>query len=336
VRVGHDVAFRKRVNQSADQLLPENVAASLAPPLKTLRECFAVADALARTFQRRRQQTRVRLGAYAFVALFSFSVSSKLFPSDGWIALFASVLLTNMASYWLQTSRQDRWQAWHQDYRALAEGIRVQFYWRLAGLSASVGDHYLRHERGSRAWIRIALRNTSIANVPAASADATARFPLVMEYWVRNRERHFAQTLPRIVAERKRYESYIKALLITSVMLGAVTALVLILPTPLAHVLHEHEYLHKLLNIATEAMALAAVLLHLSAGRPPLLQLIQQCEQSALLFGLADKHLGSAPWRATQADAQGLFLELGKESLADNERWLSTRPEGVVPVSRAR
>lgn len=30
-----------------------------------------------------------------------------------------------------------------QDYRALAEGLRVQFFWRLGGLTDSVGDHYL-------------------------------------------------------------------------------------------------------------------------------------------------------------------------------------------------
>jgi hypothetical protein len=46
----------------------------------------------------------------------------------------------------------------YQDYRALAEGMRVQFYWRLAGLKLSVADHYLRKQRSELDWICSAIR----------------------------------------------------------------------------------------------------------------------------------------------------------------------------------
>jgi len=47
------------------------------------------------------------------------------------------------------------------DYRALAEGLRVQFYWSVAGLSQSVATHYLQRLRGETSWIRAAIAAVS-------------------------------------------------------------------------------------------------------------------------------------------------------------------------------
>lgn len=40
------------------------------------------------------------------------------------------------------------------DLRALAEGLRVQFYWRLAGLRRSVASNYMQRVRSEMDWIR--------------------------------------------------------------------------------------------------------------------------------------------------------------------------------------
>ncbi len=51
-----------------------------------------------------------------------------------------------------------RYKARFYDYRALAEGLRVQMYWTAAGITACAGDHYLRRQRSELDWIRQALR----------------------------------------------------------------------------------------------------------------------------------------------------------------------------------
>ena len=51
------------------------------------------------------------------------------------------------------------------DYRALAEGLRVQIYWNLAGLGRSVAANYMQRQRGELDWIRDAI---SSLNAPYA------------------------------------------------------------------------------------------------------------------------------------------------------------------------
>jgi hypothetical protein len=48
------------------------------------------------------------------------------------------------------------------DYRALAEGLRVQFAWCLAGLNRSAAAHYMERQRNELEWIRSALSSLSM------------------------------------------------------------------------------------------------------------------------------------------------------------------------------
>src|SRR5205823_7382304 len=44
------------------------------------------------------------------------------------------------------------------DARALAEGLRVQIFWNLAGLGRSVPANYMQRQRTELDWIRAAIR----------------------------------------------------------------------------------------------------------------------------------------------------------------------------------
>ncbi len=67
----------------------------------------------------------------------------------------ALVVLAVIVAVWVKgVGLQDRFQ----DYRALAEGLRVEFYWRLARVRESVYDHYLARQEGELDWIRNAMR----------------------------------------------------------------------------------------------------------------------------------------------------------------------------------
>jgi hypothetical protein len=55
-----------------------------------------------------------------------------------------------------------RYQDKHQDYRVLAEGLRVQHFWVAAGLNYCASDFYLRRHRDDLDWIRQAIRAASV------------------------------------------------------------------------------------------------------------------------------------------------------------------------------
>lgn len=47
------------------------------------------------------------------------------------------------------------------DYRAIAEGMRVQAYWSVSGLFASVASRYIQRLRGELGWIRCVISSTT-------------------------------------------------------------------------------------------------------------------------------------------------------------------------------
>ena len=55
------------------------------------------------------------------------------------------------------------WQLESQGYdaRAIAEGLRVQFFWNIAGLGKSVSANYMSRHRGELAWIRAVIRSAA-------------------------------------------------------------------------------------------------------------------------------------------------------------------------------
>src|SRR5205085_12028146 len=73
---------------------------------------------------------------------------------EGIPLLFGLYLLVWAVAYfvWLWAHVLE-YQKKHQDYRALAEGLRVQFFWNLLGLPDAVEKSYLRNQWGELEWI---------------------------------------------------------------------------------------------------------------------------------------------------------------------------------------
>ena len=76
-----------------------------------------------------------------------------------------------------------------QDYRTLCEGLRVQLYWRLAGMGQLVSDYYLMRQKNELDWIRSAVRAWGLLAEPAAPGDPPGSIPddrrdLIRKKWV--------------------------------------------------------------------------------------------------------------------------------------------------------
>lgn len=137
--------------------------------ISSLAQRYAEADALALRFQTVTQRT--------FKAIFVLAVLSALLVSSYWnwghpkpssladrnwwslpekhhpfVIEHASLLLAAFVTYgwfrwWPLKSRHANRHYKHLDYRALAEALRVQIFWRLSGLTDSVSEKYLRRHR---------------------------------------------------------------------------------------------------------------------------------------------------------------------------------------------
>src|SRR4029078_181353 len=107
-------------------------------------------------------RTIYTLAALMGVALMAYS---DLPNQDNMIYVFLALFAVGIVVSQLATRRS--WHRKYLDYRALAEGLRVQSYWRRAGLSltgdAEFGrDNFLQKQDVELGWIRNVMRGAAL------------------------------------------------------------------------------------------------------------------------------------------------------------------------------
>jgi hypothetical protein len=162
----------------ADAQAPDGTAAQASDdPIDGL---FAAADWLARHFQRRVLQALRSIYVLATLMGIAFVCYSDL-PTDlpyqdhaiyVFIVLFGAGVLVD------RVARRRDWYRKYIDYRALAEGLRVQHWWREAGitptsLSGFAHDNFMQKQDIELGWIRNVMRAASVRTFDdAAPPDA--------------------------------------------------------------------------------------------------------------------------------------------------------------------
>lgn len=148
----------------------------LAPPspedapeaLRYIDRLFTAADWLGVHF--RRCYTRALRTRYALWALLALLLLTFKKEHTGWIGL-GSILgvLVIFGLGWLLAlwAHRRNWQRRYLDYRALAEGLRVDFYWELSGVRAEFSgefahESFLQKQDVELEWIRAAMRAVSL------------------------------------------------------------------------------------------------------------------------------------------------------------------------------
>jgi len=121
----------------------------------------------------KRKAGQRRIGAlFAFgaaipLASACFEIYCEYGKHVAWLAGYVLILAMSFLFYWFRV-RPKGWQTRYQDFRALAEALRVQFYWAACGVPLAVSDNYLRHQEDDIGWIRLALRGPSLLGLGAA------------------------------------------------------------------------------------------------------------------------------------------------------------------------
>ena len=166
---------------------------------------YALADALALRFQNKKIFTDRLMHGTIFLAFLAFVFFAHL--SQNPLFLTVSLALVVFGLVWGAVFRKKDGDTKPEDYRAMAEGLRVRFFWRLVGLSDFVTDHYLGKQRSELDWIRCGFRGWDAhsdfeGHVPPA--DLLERIKLVHEYWVEDQKDYFHRAKRR---EERRLES---------------------------------------------------------------------------------------------------------------------------------
>src|SRR6185436_15869013 len=206
----------EEINASVGWLL-DDTACTLAAPLSELRLTYAVADVLAVHFRNMTHWMLTVIFWLVGIAAAAFVYYAHLTePAGRYLPLAGYMLLLAIAIAVFLAVRQRSFQDKYQDYRALAEGLRVEFFWRLAGISSCASGYYLRKHKNELEWIRAAVRSCALL----AGVAERIQPELLLEYWIEEQHRYFGPKSMYYHRRRMRFKEIGSGVLLVSLGLS--------------------------------------------------------------------------------------------------------------------
>lgn len=320
----------RRIVQEGRSLLqsaPGPVSDAL-PPLDGL---FAAADWLAVHF--RRCFTRALAARFSLWALVAYLLLAFKKSPDGifgFLAISAVLLAFAFGGLLALWARRCGWDRRYLDYRALAEGLRVDFYWELAGVRTRFDDAFAHegflHRHAQLEWMRAAMRAVNLRCALSPSAALPEAFEHTLAAWIGDPDRtagsgqlhYYRRSVANLQRRLSISERASHAMLIAGLVLAVILAVdvamrlfdqsQVLAPAPRGLMLTA-------LALLTAYTAILEVYLAEKSDRT----LIRQYRHMESLFALAARELRSV---RRSVDKLGILRTLGHACLAEHAQWI--------------
>lgn len=303
-----------------EQLLSPAQSSLVTSDEQVLAERFSCASSLAMHFQTKHKRTLVSLFGLAILAFSFIEFHVHVLSSAYILAGYPITLIITWRIY--RHAKENNHQEKYLDYRALAEGLRVQFYWLVAGLQDDVADYYLRKQKSELDWIRNAIRACNFAarntNETFSPEMQRARLQFVADEWVTGQLQYFIKVTDRDQKESLKQERLVKGLFWTGCFLSALVVAIDLATHPKGPI---GEIRHLLIIAMGLSPAIAAAL----DGFAEKSAFAAQAKKYRLMreiFERAEKRLAEFLAADNLHGARELIQELGKEALAENGEWV--------------
>ncbi len=155
-------------------------------PQDPAERSLQVVDAMAVHYQRLMLGAMRTIHSLAVLMGLAFLLYSDLGAPDSMLWVFLLFFLIGLLV--AVAAGQRDWHRKYIDYRALAEGLRVQSFWRQAGLSLTgdaefAHDNFMQKQDVELGWIRNVMRQIGLAPLPPID-DPAAAVSRVVEEWI--------------------------------------------------------------------------------------------------------------------------------------------------------
>jgi hypothetical protein len=294
--------------------------AATRPPAaeQSLEAVMERTDAAANNLQRHTNRFQMTLLICAFLAA-AVQVIGTFNP------LFkVAALAVAFAAYGL--ARKNNYENRYQDYRAIAEGLRVQAAWCCAGLKGRLVDTaYLRMQAGELQWIRLALRFFYLLYCEDREFAGASYDHPVCQDWIGAQWEYYRRAGQR-AARLKRWLDGISSV---ALVLGVACSVVFGM---LYYIFHQKTELT--VNLVTVPFVMAAVLkavfMHY-AERQNLAGSARRYERMFGVFDRARRDLREME-QTHRGDPARIVYDLGQAALAEHADWLLMRRDRPLQV----
>jgi len=177
---------RERIRTESYTLVDEAASGFLPPDVRAINMLFCASDWLAIYYQRRIFSALRMVHALAFVMGLMFIFYADFEANREFIFVFFVCFIAAFAVH--MVAARSQWHSRYLEYRALAEGLRIQFYWAAAGVSKEMAtkfahDNFLQKQDTELGWIRNVMRFAGMgSNIAPYMRDDGLSF--VISEWV--------------------------------------------------------------------------------------------------------------------------------------------------------
>ncbi|HYM20664.1 MAG TPA: hypothetical protein VEW28_06635 [Candidatus Kapabacteria bacterium] len=301
----------------------------LSEELKTIVDYYCTADSMASYFKRFTSRAFTGIFVFVFSAALFFDLYAHLFH-DVQLVLGGYLLSLVLAFLWYTYAKRKHYQTKYLDYRALAEGLRVQFFWKYIGLRHTAGDYYIRKQKSELDWIRFAMRTAAIPLIGETSSknglseeELEHRLPIIMDSWVDDQAKYYPKAISGDHRRLKRIEHIINVLFYLGIALAVVQLLF-----EIPHLVKDY------FVVATGLAPIAAALLGGFIERNAFIGHIKQYERMAVLFVQGREYLNELLEQRQFKQACDFIFELGSEALAESGDWMLLHRERPLEVPK--
>lgn len=323
--------------RSAERLLPDRVLATLDTQRMAgarIRHAYACADIFSQANQRYTYRAIWGIVLALPAAVLSYELYAHVMHGPAMLLTYLLVIAIPALAYRFFIRRLE-WQNHFQDFRALAEALRVQFFWGLAGVPCAVTDFYLRKHHDEMSWIRQALRGPALQALAMGLGPAHAE--LIKTHWVGDQFGYFSGTgqhrKKRAGKAEQNRQMHERCEVMANVAYGigvcsafALLVLAMITSSPIDHRLKE--FLIILMGLAPAIAGALSIIAEKRAYKDH----AHQYSRMGRIFGDAAALIARADGdRGHQLAA--IIRDLGAEALAENGDWLlAHRDRRVEPI----
>jgi hypothetical protein len=257
------------------------------------------------------------------------------------VIFYLAAALFTVAVWWLLERRSvaDRFL----ENRAVAEAMRVAFFWRLAGVRRPAWLSYLSKHSGAITWVRHALRSLEFRHEALSSAfpviNAEVGLKAARECWIEDQMRFYASAKARHADSTRRWTKRSKWLLRSSLAL----VLLLALATPFYGDWSSWSWregasifgipvpqLSEYLQVLIGALAAGGVVARAYLTRRAHEDLTKQYNAALLMFQIAAQEFDQAEERLGKGETpdwprEEVLRQLGDEALVEHGEWVVLR-----------
>lgn len=307
------------IENSRNNLIPAND--KLTKTESDILDTYAMADVFSIHYQRIAHRTLSSILILAGAMALSFEIYAHLIVDQRVLALYPIFFIAITGIYlW---HRRIGAHTKHLDYRALAEGLRVQIFWHLAGICDAVSSNYLLKQNDELQWIRESLRGSN--TLPAMKQDLN----LVYTHWIKDQENYFTKCANRQHKKLERLEHYANFLYGSGLLVSIITIV-------FWDYLEHAKTVHHVLIVFMGFTPIVAALWINYAEKASLHAQSKQYARFAIIFNRARKIFESLNenTEVNQLQKMKLIKELGKEALIENGDWVLMRRERPIEIPK--